>query len=182
MQTKAEVTKLFLSDLAALLRKWDAMITAEDHYGGYPECGEDIRMEVDIKSVVGPDGQVFRDFTVVDLGRCFDAGIVSLQATDTVSVPHVKREQEPDGAPCDWCGQNMVTVDGCTGNKKIEFSDGSQLDSSPYDGSGGLRCPDCNVFTGHRHHPGCDMEKCPKCGGQLVSCRCLVTIIAGSPR
>jgi len=73
MQTKAEVMKLFLSDLAALLRKWNATITAEDHYCGYPECGEDIRMEVDIQAVFGPDGQISREFTTVDLGRYFDA-------------------------------------------------------------------------------------------------------------
>jgi len=85
-------------------------------------------------------------------------------------------------ALCEWCKKDMLTVDGCTGNKKIEFPDGSQLDSLPYDGSGGLRCPDCNVFTGHRHHPGCDRERCPKCCGQLVSCRCLVTTVAGPTR
>jgi hypothetical protein len=85
-------------------------------------------------------------------------------------------------ALCEWCKKDMLTVDGCTGNKKIEFPDGSQLDSLPYYGSGGLRCPDCNVLTGHRHHPGCDREKCPKCGGQLIACRCLVMIAAGPTR
>ena len=36
------------------------------------------------------------------------------------------------------------------------------------------KCPDCNVNPGGIHHYGCDIEKCPKCGGQLLSCPCWV--------
>lgn len=31
-------------------------------------------------------------------------------------------------------------------------------------------CHDCNVKEGEIHEPGCDMETCPICGGQLISC------------
>lgn len=33
-------------------------------------------------------------------------------------------------------------------------------------------CHDCNAADGHMHHPGCDMERCPICGRQLISCGC----------
>jgi len=33
-------------------------------------------------------------------------------------------------------------------------------------------CHDCKVKEGELHVPGCDMERCPFCGGQLISCAC----------
>jgi hypothetical protein len=34
------------------------------------------------------------------------------------------------------------------------------------------RCHDCYVCSGGFHHLGCDMMRCPCCGGQLISCGC----------
>lgn len=36
----------------------------------------------------------------------------------------------------------------------------------------GKRCPDCHANEGALHAPGCDMERCPLCGGQIISCEC----------
>jgi len=36
------------------------------------------------------------------------------------------------------------------------------------------KCHDCCTPAGGFHHPGCDMERCPKCGGQLITCGCLL--------
>ena len=35
------------------------------------------------------------------------------------------------------------------------------------------KCRDCGVVEGEFHVPGCDAERCPFCGGQLVSCNCM---------
>jgi hypothetical protein len=34
-------------------------------------------------------------------------------------------------------------------------------------------CGDCGVHAGGTHHPGCDLEECPRCHGQLFSCGCI---------
>jgi hypothetical protein len=33
-------------------------------------------------------------------------------------------------------------------------------------------CPECGAATGELHELGCDVEQCPYCGGQFISCDC----------
>lgn len=35
------------------------------------------------------------------------------------------------------------------------------------------KCPDCDVGVGELHDDGCDIELCPDCGFQRLSCDCL---------
>jgi len=77
-------------------------------------------------------------------------------------------------AVCKFCNQEMLASDTCTRNRMVQFPDGSKLPSSTYhfeEESG--RCHDCWIKHGGRHHPGCDVERCPRCNGQLISCGCL---------
>lgn len=43
-------------------------------------------------------------------------------------------------------------------------------------------CGDCGAYPGQYHVPGCDLERCPSCGGQLITCErrgCGFTAYAG---
>jgi hypothetical protein len=51
----------FLVELSTLLAKYDVELTSQDHWAGYPECGENIRITAE-----------FKDYRVddIDLGQC----------------------------------------------------------------------------------------------------------------
>ncbi len=39
------------------------------------------------------------------------------------------------------------------------------------------KCHDCGAQEGEYHSLGCDMERCPFCGRQLISCDCVYTLL-----
>jgi hypothetical protein len=64
----------------------------------------------------------------------------------------------------------------CKANKIVVFPDGAKFAPIPYNPDDPkIRCHDCNVATGGFHHLHCDMEICPRCGGQLFGCACFVS-------
>ena len=81
-------------------------------------------------------------------------------------------------AKCHSCGREMTTSVGCKYSfvridgkeyKRVKVGDpGDFFEGEPK----GARCGDCGAQVGHYHHWGCDGERCPSCGGQLISCDC----------
>ena len=83
-------------------------------------------------------------------------------------------------AVCEWCNEEMMKGCSCSANMEVEFPDGTKMPSIPYEDEEqawgeveGRECPDCGTPHGGFHHPGCDMERCPRCNGQLIGCGCL---------
>lgn len=75
---------------------------------------------------------------------------------------------------CNQCGQETQTGKSCT-RSKILFQ-GKAYEPKPFgqekNYKSGDFCPECGVGLGGYHHPGCEFEECPVCGGQFVLCFC----------
>lgn len=77
-------------------------------------------------------------------------------------------------AVCRYCCREMTSARGCV--KAPLHLDSEPVGRMPFGSERGFdrlgRCGDCGVALGSLHHPGCDVERCPRCRQQLISCWC----------
>ncbi len=78
-------------------------------------------------------------------------------------------------AACSWCRSEMTLAVSCTVD--AFHRNGRRFDMTPFGDepgrrTNGDRCGDCGVLRGGWHHPGCDLQRCPACRRQLISCGC----------
>jgi hypothetical protein len=63
----------------------------------------------------------------------------------------------------------MVDGNSCV-SVPFPLSDGKEYEPVPNTDE---KCGDCGTPPNGFHHPGCDQERCPKCGSQLIACGCI---------
>jgi len=73
------------------------------------------------------------------------------------------------------CNREMLLAASC-GARLVELA-GERDERLPYRPPGSQRdlasrCHDCGIRPGGFHHFGSDMDRCPRCGGQLCCCSC----------
>lgn len=79
-------------------------------------------------------------------------------------------------AVCRWCEREMTTALSC--GVDAMHRDGVRIPMIPWGeefprwSSSHERCGDCGVAPGGFHHPGCDVQRCATCCGQMLSCGC----------
>lgn len=75
-------------------------------------------------------------------------------------------------ATCPDCEQEMTTAASCTVDAVILQGERFPRHRVRRPIGPADRCGDCGVQRGGFHHLGCDLERCPCCGGQMISCGC----------
>ena len=76
-------------------------------------------------------------------------------------------------ATCEDCNRVMSPNVGCTATHVSKGPDAplvQRIRCGEGDDWGGPICHDCNAGTGQIHHAGCDVERCPECGSQMLMC------------
>ena len=104
------------------------------------------------------------------------SGILDWERIDVDAAEPGEGEVEYNGVvmDSDWpaqieAAQDIKTISiANTLFKRIPFGHEKDMPTERLD-----NCGDCGVLRGQLHVPECDIEQCPKCIGQLVSCDCL---------
>lgn len=78
----------------------------------------------------------------------------------------------PEGVVCGHCQQGLPMADSCAPDTLVISGRRFERSRETVLGPDG-RCGDCGILDGGVHHLGCDLERCPRCHRQLISCGCL---------
>jgi hypothetical protein len=90
------------------------------------------------------------------------------ETADGISSASLDWESKRAGIDLDWQASDLGIQD--LGGGRFGASPPAAPDQRTCQGE--THCPDCGVSPGTNHSDGCDIEQCPYCGYQLISCPC----------
>ncbi len=75
---------------------------------------------------------------------------------------------------CQDCKKEMLGSESCDLKYRCIKIDGQTFPRDVGEFDYNVHCHDCGILNkvGNLHHFGCDIERCPACRGQMISCSC----------
>lgn len=121
------------------------------------------------------DNAILKDFfqQIIDYIEIDEGRIVAICFAN--GLTHRFKYKEKLGIKCKLCGGHMGSTVGCRTRTlsykgktypRIKVGDPGDL----YENMESAVCHDCGAHYGRWHHYGCDVEICPICGEQYISC------------
>ena len=84
---------------------------------------------------------------------------------------------------CIRCKQEMLDSTSCVTSLYLNSETGEEKqpirfgDETVFVIDKNKKCHDCRTYRGGIHHKSCDVEECPFCYSQLLSCDCGVEVV-----
>jgi hypothetical protein len=94
------------------------------------------------------------------------------RAISQVSAVMWTAERRTKMVVCKHCNQEMLEANSCIKRMSRQIPFGEETIHGWIKEGWNFVCGDCGILVGGFHHTNCDIEECPYCHGQRLSCSC----------